>query len=337
MTINRSHFEEACGSGVLQVEDWCEGFLALISDPAASNRDVLAAAQAAGRALGYNDRQRWLDDLVEFTLWESGLQPHRLDLCDYVVRLGLAQFDPPWRWRSGPVGGLLHIACEGASYEGVLWALQRSPGSILRRGGSSKVSVAHTLANRGRGENAGRIWRLLADHGARADALSEDGRTALFRCYDPELASALMHAGADPWRPDALGFVAASFWLESGNWDCARLAFALHPEKINTRIPWGTFVAKRYATPPCLDLPLFIVACSSTICMDSPRAGLTQREILDEMVDMGADARALDHEGLSLYERSGNPVALALQERCELDDLPFYPQREAPALSSGRL
>lgn len=329
MAVTRFQFEEACASGALLVEDWCEGFLALISDPEASNRDVLAATRAAGRSLAPSERQRWLDDLVEFALWESGRQPGRLALCDHVVRSGLAPFDPPWRWRSGPVGGLLHIACEGASYEGVLWALRRGPRTILRRGGSLGVSVAHTLANRSRGEEAARIWGLLRAHGARADALTDDGRSALFRCDDPELASELMRGGADPWLTDARGFAAGSFWLESGNWDCARLAFEAAPWRLDAPIPWGEISSARSARPPLFDRPLFVAACSPALRMARGRAGSSQTDILEELVRMGADPLALDSEGRSLHQRSANPVALALQERSALAAAARKPRRRS--------
>lgn len=308
-------FEEACCSGDLNADDWCDSLIEFVSDPTISNQGLVEACSAACRGLDAPARLEWMDNLIEFSLWESGKRSDRLSLCDYAVREGLAPFDSPRRWRF--FGGLLHVACEGASIDGVRWALEHQPGAAMRRGGGLGVWVVHALCNRGPSPDAVEIWEMLSAHGARADLATGDGQNALFRCEDSALAARLMLDGADPWAPDLGGFTAVGRWLETAQWPCVEAAFAARPADLERLTGWGEFSGRDRSGPARHDRPLFIAACSRVL---RGQASAEARDrALSMLVALGADPLARDEMGRSLFERSGLLIGLSLQEHTELE------------------
>lgn len=301
--------EAACSQEGLLSEDWSPELIAMVADPRASNRDLLAATSLAARGLGPNDVQAWRDDLIEYSLWETGRIPERLGLCAYLVSIGAGRVSSPARWRS--FGGLLHIACEAGSIAGIQWALEREPSSIRRPGGRLGISPFHALQMNDSDEVALAAVKLLSSAGADINAVSADGRNALFRCSSAAVAELMIDLGADPEQLDAKGFSPLGLWIELGFWPAARKAFASRPALIDGMLPWGSM--SRSLSVPLFDRPFFIAACASA---GMRTHWVDERQILlDGIVSLGANPTLLDARGRSAHERSACPMVLAHMEQ----------------------
>lgn len=305
---------EACAEGALDPDDWCDCLLAMVSDPRVKNRDLLIATERASRGLERADSQLWMDNLLEFSLWHTGSLPERLDLCDYLYREGNARLDSSKRWSSH--GGLLHVACEGASYSGISWALERDPGAVFRRGGRLGLTAIHALCARDTLVGSLEGLELLMRHGADPNAISCDGRTALFRCSMTPLALRLMALGADPWLLDTDGFGVVGLWLELGLAECAETAFRSRRSELGSAHPWGSLSLSKGSTPR-RDPALFIPACSAHL--RGERAIAERDECMRALVALGADPLGLDGSGRTLFERAPSAFTLSLMERAQLN------------------
>ena len=289
----------------------------MVSDPDISNRDLLAATALSSRGLPQQQALAWTDNLIEFSLSETGRIPERLGLCSYLVSIGAGRIASPQRWRS--FGGLLHIACEAGSIDAIEWALLREPLAINRPGGSFQTSPFHALQMNESESVALAAATLLAAAGCDINARSVDGQTALFRCFLEPLAELMLDLGADPHLLDANGFSPFGLWIEVGLARPVRKLIGSRPRLADAPTPWGSMEA--YGRPPLIDRPFIIASCSSSLApaLGNCPAGLRpvrgRSALLDELCALGADPTLLDANGLDAYQRSGSPLALAHIER----------------------
>jgi hypothetical protein len=311
--MSTPHLSDVCSAGQLDPDDWCDALIAMVSNSNASNQDLLRATYCARQGLSDDLRQTWMDNLLEFSLWETGSNPERLALCDYMVREGLACVHNAKRWRN--FGGLLHVACEAASFEGIRWALEREPHAARRVGERHGLSVFHALCSREDDDDSCDVADMLAQHGAFANARTVDGRNALFRCSCPALARKLIELGADPWPYDSQGYGPMGRWLELGLWECASPALAAKREAIDEFHPWGS-LAMRDGRPPMFDRPLFIVASSRSL--KGAAGSLLRSRALHALADLGANPLLPDRQGLTLYQRGQCQESLSMMEQWDM-------------------
>ena len=327
---------EACSSGSLHPEDWCDQLIDMVSDPNVSNQELFIATRLASRGCIAHDRTAWMDNLLEFSLWETGHISSRLDLCDYLVREGHALFDSPQRWNH--YGGLLHVACEAASLDGICWALNHNPGAAKRSGGRLRIGVYHALCFNENTNTALAAIDILNTAGADASHCSRDGRNALFRCTDSLISSRLIELGADPWSLDQDGYNPVGAWLETGYTECAIPAFKIRPHSINDFIPWGSInLGVRRLETPLMDRPLFIATTAP--CLQGQQSILQnfRSNALNLLTELGANPLLLDANGLTLFERSKCPASFSHMEKSRLNDALLSDKASSVASSNHRL
>lgn len=318
-----------CSAGELSPDDWTDSLIVMVSDPAASNRDLLSATLCARRGLPECEQRQWMDNLLEFALWETGRIPQRLDLCDFMIREGHAHAHSQLRWRN--FGGIVHVACEAGSIDAIRWAIERAPSCIPRPGGRFGLTTLHALCLQ---ENESTLLEgieLLRRAGAVANAPTFDGRNCLFRCASADAAAKLIEHGADPWRRDADGYTAFGYWLELGFYECAAIALRLFPEQRDAMQAWGSLLGERGA-PPRFDPPLFVLGASRVFRRDEGHRALN--DALNCLIASGCNPLTLDGSNKTLAERFGSPAILAAYERCALLELP---SRLGEETSSKRL
>lgn len=313
-----------CSAGELSPDDWIDSLIVMVADPTASNRDLLSATLSARRGLPEPEQRQWMDNLLEFALWETGRIPQRLDLCDFMIREGHAQVHSDLRWRN--FGGIVHVACEAGSIEAIRWAIERAPSCIPRLGGRFGLTTLHALCLQ---ENESTLLQgieLLRQAGAVADAPTFDGRNCLFRCASPNAARLLIEHGANPWLRDAEGYTAFGYWLELGFYECAATALRLFPEQRDAMQVWGSLLGER-GDPPRFDPPLFVLGASRVFRRDEGHGALS--DALNCLISAGCDPMIRDGSNKTLVERFGSPAILATYERRALLDQPLCPCEEA--------
>jgi hypothetical protein len=230
-----------------------------------------------------------------------------------MARSGIARIASPKRWSN--YGGLLHVACEGGNMESIAWAFEREPAALHRRGGRFQLPSLHALCLNPSTPTAIEAFGFLTRHGASPSELSNDGRSALFRCGDPALSALFLAAGANPWLEDEDGFAPFGFWLELGYWRSALLALEREPLHANEFQPWGSFSNGRGA--PLHDRPLFILAASRGLA--DPVDKRERIQALSAFIALGCDPSLLDRQGRGLHQRARGSEWLSLVETSILD------------------
>jgi len=304
-----------CSSGELSADDWTDSLMVMVADSSASNHDLLSATLSACRGLSESEQLQWMDNLLEFSLWETGRVPERLSLCDYMIREGHAQIHSDLRWRN--FGGIVHVACEAGSIEAIRWAIERAPSCVQRPGGRFGLTTLHALCLQ---ENESTLLEgidLLIQAGAMADSPTFDGRNCLFRCSSPLAAKFLMAHGADPWRKDVDGYTAFGYWLELGFYECACAALRLFPHQCDAMQAWGSLLGER-GDPPRYDPPLFVLGASRLFRRPDGQRNLSTA--FNSLVSAGCDPLTRDGSNKSLTERFSDPAILAAYERSVLLD-----------------
>lgn len=283
------------------------------SHPDWTNADLLSHALIRANRSDPAGHDQWIANLLEFCVWSSLSQPRRLALCQELVARG-APFvhEPSW----AHFGGLAHAAAEGGSLEALLWARSLAPEDLFRPGGSFGLSPLHCAALRS-DPHAVPVIEALLSWGLDASCSTQDGRNALFRVQDPDVASALIRSGADPLALDRRGFCALGFWLEVGFWDLARLCFT--PDRplasLNQPLSFGSFA--HVNARPSRDLPAAIYAGSRHAQRSAAFA-----PALVEMARWGADFHLIGPDGeppLSKLRQGPGSAALAALEAERLD------------------
>lgn len=309
--------------GRLDHEDWNEAFYEIFLSPDFSNERLLEIATQAGSGLEPSGARAWMNQLLECALYGTQERPDRLALCQQLLREGLADFDHPRRWED--FGGLLHLACEGASLEALRWVAARDPECAHRPGGLHGLTPFHCLCNRTPNDSDEitiPIARFLITLGLHPDARTLDQRNALYRCVSPGLAGELIRLGSNPWMVDAQGLSLLGYWLEMGLHEQALMVFKTRPGSINQPLSMSSDSAfsrsaTRLSTPrhgSYMERPLFILAGSPFFLShpDFPAA-------LSALVRAGADALSRDRLGRSLIEACPHPAARSLYERALLE------------------